>query len=267
MVVVLWICDTLTSLGNWICCPTVCRHVTPSHAVLREEPSLVAFLRQGLCSPTSNVVPPNLKCQCIRMLHTNFVPYPSNAFVDLDFLTSVVSCLCPWSSRTSLENHSSTMSVHVHFHDGELAQLATVLIKAFLPLHRLSGMCKAGAAIFSGRAAEAEYERKRDEYMHAYRVAVNQLAQLRKFMTAAQREDIYHALKVSVTSCSCLTNGTCSLFSIVSVTPNTTWMIQPWAGAKHKNWHICEIRLCSSVARLRYASNFRKPHTAESHNL
>ena len=92
------------------------------------------------------------------------------------------------------------MSIHVHFHDGELAQLATVLLKTFLPLHRLSGMCKAGAAIISGRAAEAEYERKRDECMHAYRAAVNQLAQLRKFMTAAQREDIYQALNASATS-------------------------------------------------------------------
>ena len=70
MVVVLWICDTP---ANWISCPTVCHHVTL--AVLREEPSLVAFLRQGLCSPTSIVISPNLKCQCIRMLHTNFVPY------------------------------------------------------------------------------------------------------------------------------------------------------------------------------------------------
>ena len=89
------------------------------------------------------------------------------------------------------------MSIHVHLHDGELSRLAIVLINTFFPLRR---MCKAGAAIVSGRAAEVEYERKRDEYMHTYRVSVTQLAQLRKFMTAVQREDIYHALKASVTS-------------------------------------------------------------------
>ena len=89
----------------------------------------------------------------------------------------------------------------IHFYDGELPYIAIILINTFFPLPGLGGMCVA-AAVVTRRAVEtdSEYERKRDEYMHAYRVSVNQLAQLRKFMTAVQREDIYHALKASVTS-------------------------------------------------------------------
>lgn len=157
----------------------------------------------------------------------------------------------------------SIFSIHIHFHDGELSQLATTLIKAVIPLDRLERMCKKGADVVSGRAAADERERRIAKYSHEYQVAVKQVVELRKFMTTEQKTEIRAALEGSVSPLSYFpTNVSYSLF-LNSVRDAQYDLVDPTLSKKQQLARLreqvkklsAEIKVCLELIYI--------PHTAE----